>query len=216
MKKWLKRYGILFFISLHGYFLIVMHYFFQKDVSYAAVIAIAIAVAPWILTIIRRLELPQGWAVEFRVEEELREIQERAIKSGLVKENQKTGASYSFQTVLDTDHRLALAGLRIEIESRLRKIADSYGINTNHKGVGHLIRDLSNKGSITEEQIAVIRDLLGLLNRAIHADDIDLTSAQWAANEGAALLNGLDRLAASRADRRAETKKTVRRPTRPG
>ncbi len=99
---------------------------------------------------------------------------------------------YSFQLVAEEGPKLALAGLRIEIERRLNEIAESNGLKVEKVGVGQLLRLLGERELLSQEQRSVLADMVGLLNGAVHGGDIDERAAGWALDIGPSLLNTLE------------------------
>jgi hypothetical protein len=149
---------------------------------------VVIAIIPWLAPLFKSLELPGGWKIEFQ---DLLKAQERAGEAGLLADIDE-GPEYSFQLVADEDPNLALAGLRIEIENRLVKLAESRDIEVRRSSVGSLMRVLSQKDILSPHQRSVLEDLIGTLNAAVHGADVDQRSADWAMEVGPRLLNALD------------------------
>ncbi len=152
---------------------------------------IFIALVPWLGPLIRSLELPGGWKVEFQDFERARV---QADKAGLLAKSRGPAdqKEYSFQLVADEDPTLALAGLRIEIERRLTDIALSNGQPAQNKGVGRLLRVLGDTGLLSHEQRSVLADMVGLLNAAVHGGSVDSRAAEWALDVGPRLLGTLE------------------------
>ena len=132
-----------------------------------------------------------GWKIEFRDFERART---KADRAGLLTESVKVQPrrEYSFQLVAEEDPKLALAGLRIEIERRLNEIAESNGLKVEKVGVGQLLRLLGERELLSQEQRSVLADMVGLLNGAVHGGDIDERAAGWALDIGPRLLNTLE------------------------
>lgn len=150
-----------------------------------------IALVPWLAPLFKSLEFPGGWKIEFQDFERARV---KADKAGLlarvaVVQPQKR---YSFQNVAKEDPKLALAGLRIEIEKRLTEIAESNGLQTEKFGVGNLLRILGERELLSQEQRSVLADMVGLLNAAVHGGDIDERATEWAFDVGPRLLDALE------------------------
>src|SRR5436190_5538882 len=81
-----------------------------------------VAAIPWLLPLFKSVELPGGLKLEFQ---DLQASEKRAAEAGLLDEPPQTpDHAYSFQVVADEDPNLALAGLRIEIERRLGRLAE--------------------------------------------------------------------------------------------
>ena len=163
----------------------------QLTIDAITVILLFIALVPWLAPLFKSLELPGGWKLQFQ---DFERAQIKADKAGLLSESIETKAKkdYSFQLVAEEDPKLALAGLRIEIENRLTEIAESNGLSGEKAGVGRLLRILSAKNLLSQEQRSVLADMVNLLNAAVHGGDIDNRAAEWALDVGPRLLNTLE------------------------
>jgi len=153
---------------------------------------LVIAILPWLAPIFKTLEFPGGWKVEFQ---DLQKVQERAEQAGLLSPSptaDQTDYAFTYLGVLE-DPNLALAGLRIEIERRLVALAKKHGIPAQG-GLGQLLRLLSQAGVLGNEERAVLADLVGLLNSAVHGAEVDKEAAFWAITVGTRLLGALDEL----------------------
>jgi len=152
---------------------------------------IFIALVPWLAPLFKSLELPGGWKIEFQDFERART---KADKAGLLSETPRIESErqYSFQLVAQEDPKLALAGLRIEIEKRLNEIAESNGINAGKASVGRLLRTLGERELLSQEQRSVLSDMVGLLNAAVHGGEIDNRAAEWALDVGPRLVRALE------------------------
>ena len=100
---------------------------------------------------------------------------------------------YSFQVVANQDANLALAGLRIEIEKRLNRLADSADIKRTTTGIRGLLNSLSDRELLSREERSVLLDMIGLLNSAAHGARADQQHAQWVLDVGPRLLATLDK-----------------------
>ena len=151
----------------------------QLTIDAITVTLLFIALVPWLTPLFKSLEFPGGWKIEFQDFERARA---KADKVGLLAQTieVKPPKEYSFQLVAEEDPKLALAGLRIEIEKRLNEIAESNGINTEKAGIGKLLRILGEKELLSKEQRSVLADMVGLLNAAVHGGEIDDRAAEWA------------------------------------
>jgi len=183
--KIIKSLFSVFFILLATFHL--FHPDFLIDII--SLTLILIAILPWIIQIIKTIELPGGTRIELK---ELRNVEEKANEVGLISDVNNSDSQYSFQMISDEDPQLALAGLRIEIEKRLKEIAKNHNLQVNRKGVGQLLRLLSKEKILSSEQKNVLLDLVGLLNKAVHANYIDYNVSQWALEVGPRLLKALD------------------------
>jgi len=152
---------------------------------------IIIAILPWLSSVFSSVELPGGWKFKFR---ELQKAADNAVKAGLIPQmlSRQEEQEYSFQSAGIRDANLALAGLRIEIEKRLKLLADRNNLGTRMQGIGSLLNALSNKQIISDQERSIIHDMIGMLNDAVHGARIDDKSAQWALEFGPRLLKSLD------------------------
>ncbi|GAB6096440.1 hypothetical protein JCM14469_26930 [Desulfatiferula olefinivorans] len=161
---------------------------------------IVIAILPWLAPLVKSLELPGGWKVEFQ---ELQRAASRADTAGLLAaEPSRTEDSFSFQSISKRDPNLALAGLRIEIEKRLSKLAEVNNIEQRRPmGIGQLLRALAQREVLTNEERSILSDMVNMLNAAVHGATVDRQTADWAIDVGPRLLTSLD-------ERIEEAKKT--------
>lgn len=152
---------------------------------------IFISIIPWLAPLFKSLELPGGWKIEFQ---DLERARSKADKAGLLPESPKfeSEKQYSFQLVAQEDPKLALAGLRIEIEKRLTEIAESNQLNVERAGIGRLLRVLGEKQLLSQEQRSVLADMVGLLNAAVHGGNIDSRASEWALDVGPRLVGALE------------------------
>lgn len=164
----------------------------QLSIDGITMVLLLIAICPWLLPLFKSVELPGGVKLEFQ---ELQATEQRAQAAGLLDEPPlpQPGHEYSFQIVADEDANLALAGLRIEIERRLGKLAEGANLGSSKLSIGRLLRLLGERGILTREQQSVLADMVGLLNSAAHGAVADQQSAHWALSVGPRLLATLDK-----------------------
>jgi hypothetical protein len=162
---------------------------FIKPLSSVALGLAFLGVLPWLTKFVKSAELPGG--LKFELKEQLDKVTFKAIDAGLFRppryDEEKLPA---YQTIFESDPVLALAGLRIELERRLRRLARLIGIRES--SITRLMSDLTIAGVLTQEQHSVVADLMPLLNRAVHAGDIDYRAGDWAIEVGPRLLAALD------------------------
>lgn len=113
----------------------------------ATVSLLAIAVLPWLAPLFKAIELPGGVKIEFQ---DLKKVEAKAKEAGLLSSAAGAGKVdrhiYAFEAVAGDDPNLALAGLGIELESKLKEIAESRNIEIPRKGIRPLIRNISRNG----------------------------------------------------------------------
>lgn len=180
------------FVSLGALLLALIHIIWPGlAIDAIALALIVIAILPWLAPLIKSLELPGGWKVEFQ---ELQKAASRAESAGLLAaEASQNEATFSFQSIANRDPNLALAGLRIEIEKRLSLLAEIHGLNSRRPmGVGQALRALAQAEVLTNEERSILEEMVNLLNAAVHGAEVDSRAATWAIEVGPRLLTSLD------------------------
>ena len=174
--------------------LAILHSWFPSvTIDAITVTLLGIAVIPWLGPLFKSVEIPGGVKVEFQ---ELEEVRKRVEESGLIAEPKKVRPmeehEYAFQAVVGNDSNLALAGLRIEIESRLREMAKQRGLGMERAPLQRLMHEFESKGAMSSTEAAAIRDLLPLLNQAAHGAETDPAAFEWAMEFGPRVLGALE------------------------
>jgi hypothetical protein len=97
-----------------------------------------------------------------------------------------------------TSPELALVGLRIELEKRLRALAELNRIEYwDRKSLGRLVRELGEREVLPQTATGPLLDLVAIGNRAAHGAEVTEDAAKWARGLGPVLLRTLDALSAS-------------------
>jgi formylglycine-generating enzyme required for sulfatase activity len=202
-------------ISLFAFSIIVLHFLWPRSTIDTAIISLVmISIFPWIMPYLKSLELPLIGKFEFN--NKLKEVAQKAEEAGLLyaktdphtdlrtkyffsygkadslsKDKSKT--EYSFQQIAETDPNLALAGLRIEIEYRLRAIAESRDLELRNSSDVDVVLDLLYLEKIlSREEKSAIFELINLLNKAVHCAEVNKSSAYLAIKTCQDVLNALD------------------------
>lgn len=168
-------------------------WFPEVKIDAITVTLLGIAVLPWLGPLFKSVELPGGVKVEYQ---ELEKAGKKVEESGLISPDQDLRPmqkhEYSFQAVSRNDPNLALSGLRIEIESRLKELAEKRNIKTHGLGVNNLTRSLEKTEVLSHEEASAIRDLLPLLNQASHGARVEDSAFEWAMDFGPRVLGALE------------------------
>jgi hypothetical protein len=185
-----KRYIPHIAISSAALLLALGHAIFPSiRIDVVTLTLLLIAILPWLGFIFKSVELPGGLKVEYP---DLEKASQDAARVGLLSEPERRIEEAPYIAVAEQDPNLALAGLRIEIERRLREIAKKRGLRGERLGMGQLLRLLRTNEAISKNEDSVLSDLIGLLNNAVHGAEVDLRAAQWAIDVGPRLLAALD------------------------
>jgi hypothetical protein len=166
----------------------VLHALFRiLEIDITTVLLLGLAVLPWLGSILKSIEIPGGVKIEYQ---RFEKIQEDAAKANLLAPSPEVKPKY--EGLARDDPNLLLANLRLEIEKRLRRVAQKQGLAVDQLSIGPLLRQLQDLGMITEDEHRVLGDLLSLLNRAVHGAEVDSKAADWAIDIGSQLLAALD------------------------
>lgn len=182
-------------ISIIGLIFIVSHLIWPGlKIDGITVILVVIIIVPWLAPLFKSFELPGGLKFEYH---QLENATEKLIGAGWIKqvdsvETSKEHYKYSFLNVVDLDSNLALSGLRMEIESRLKDLAEHNSISIKNKGINQLTRELSTNGVLTYIESSAIIDILPFLNRASHGQEVDKKIHDWVIQIGPQILDNLE------------------------
>lgn len=171
---------------------IIVHLIWPSlSIDWITLALLVVAVLPWLSPLLKSVEFPGGWKIEFQ---KLQKAKENADKAGLLAPSStvKVAPEYSFQVIADDDPNLALAGLRIEIEKLLLQLAKSKGVEVQRASVERLMKLLAEQGVLAQEEYDVLADMIGLLNSAVHGASVDRRAVDWAMEVGPRLLKSLD------------------------
>ena len=185
---------IKWIITLTAVLIAVCHAYFP-DIKIDSIILtlLAIALIPWLAPLFRSVELPGGVKVEFQeLETAKKKVEEAGLLSADGENNKQKAHVYAFESVAGNDPNLALAGLRIEIESRLREIAKNKNINDDRAPLRIVTSELVKKGVLNRNEATSIEELLPLLNSAAHGASVDSRATEWALEFGPRLLDALE------------------------
>jgi hypothetical protein len=187
----MNRLGVRVIITL-GALLVIGARLIWPDVKVDTLIVamLLVAVLPWLAGVIKSAELPGGWKIEFQdikaAGEKVTGIATTAIATPT--------AEMSGDAVLEsTDPNLALVGLRIEIEKRLRALAELRGISPSGRSSLHrLIEQLRFSGALHSSEASGLNDLVSAGNQAAHGANVAPGIAMWAGRYGPDILRILD------------------------
>jgi hypothetical protein len=94
--------------------------------------------------------------------------------------------------VANKDANLSLVAFRIEIEKRIRTIAENNQVKSERTSLGRLIREMQNQNILPPEVSGGLMDLVALGNRAAHGAEVDPNAADWVLDFGASIILKLD------------------------
>jgi hypothetical protein len=155
----------------------------------------------WLGPLIKSLELPGGFKIELQdvktaTDKVSAGTSERegteAVTSTPIVSIEEESAIERLRNLADSDPNLALVGLRIEIETRLAKLARAEGISTESRTVGWLLRELKQRKKLTPATASGLNELVSLGNRAAHGTDVTRDAAEWAIDTAPTILGMIE------------------------
>lgn len=148
-----------------------------------------VAILPWLASLIQSAKLPGGWEITFR---DFKEAANKAAQTTDTPEQMIVSESPSVFEAIELDSNLALVYLRIEIEKRLRTLAQN--ANLNSKGpLLRLFRDLQKSGVVNDVVFSGLQELIIAGNQAAHGAEVEPSVADSVLEFGPRIINALDR-----------------------
>jgi uncharacterized protein YecT (DUF1311 family) len=186
-------------ITLSALLVGLLHIIFPNfKIDAISITLIIIAIIPWLAPLFKSVELPGGLKVVFQ---DFKKLKDDARKAGLIKDEplldsklsiKSNSDTYSFIETAEKNQELALVGFRIEIEKRLRNLADKYSIDSNRYSIVRLIDVLTKNEILTTAEMTSLKNIISTLNHAAHRMDYDQKSADWVIENGSKILDSLD------------------------
>jgi len=149
---------------------------------------LTLSAVPWVAPLLASLEVP-GLKITFN---DLQRMKRKAENADMLSDTGVSLAAPAYLSVAEADPNLAMAGLRIEIERRLRLIAQTVQMDASRSSVGRLASQLMQHEVLTKYEYSAIMDLLDTLNRAVHGAQVDPSATEWVMDVGSRLLASLD------------------------
>jgi hypothetical protein len=152
------------------------------------------AIVPWLGSIFKSLEVPGGWKFEFK---DFAKAVTNAEASGLLTPKKvalkgQARSDVTYSALLDTYPKLAVIGLRVDIEKRLRELADRSGITDQKASASTLTRQLAKLKVLTGPESVALLGILTSLNPVVHGAEITRANAEQVLEVGKRLINSLD------------------------
>lgn len=160
------------------------------------IIFFIVAVIPWLFPLFKSLELPGGFKFEFQ---ELEQVSKQMKEVGLTGDSlyDKNNKDYTFVEIADENPQLALAGLRMELEKKLKEIyridRENGIVMSRRTSIGWIMRDLLERKIISADEKDALSNMVNVLNKAIHGDNLDFKTTQWVIDIGPKVLNAMDK-----------------------
>ena len=179
----INRWAILIIIT--GIALIIIHGLWSDyfKIDYFTIIILVILCIPYFSQFLKKAKVA-GAEFEFRGEiENTKKVVKESIEKSKSKGEVKPLPFETFnmstaKEIVDSDHILALASLRIEIEKKLRLAAKFFKLGSTKSNLSEIIDVLMSSGILTSEKVSALRKIIDMCNKAIHGYDITKREAK--------------------------------------
>ncbi len=170
---------------------------------------VLLAMLPWILPIVSKLELPGGIKIELRdvksatdkmgkqVTLEIKDAVHghRAKPVKLEVTSAKEAPFVFLRSVAAQDPNLAFVAIRVEIEKRLRALAEVYDFRPKAP-LKIIVRRLQAEKVLSDNFVPGLVELITLGNNAAHGAEVAPEAAEWVLDMAPSILDELDKLIA--------------------
>jgi hypothetical protein len=148
---------------------------------------LGLAIVPWLSSLIESAKFPGGFEVKFRDLEDAG----RMITDSSDATTEELTSKPSYLEISDADPNLALVGLRIEIEKRVRALADKHQI-PSQRSLMRLFEELRRHDILNTASMSGFQELIMAGNQAAHGAKVEQRVAEWAFDYGPNILAALD------------------------
>ena len=182
--------------------LIILHAIFPKaPVDTTTVALLVILIFPWLLPYVKTIKLPGGTEIDFK--DDVQKLESLSQKSSgipskpmrvLTSRLTPSPSSPSRLELLQTDPNLALASLRIEVETKLREIAakKKLSVTDERTPLRQVLYALHSQKTIRSPEFDMLNIIIDACNRAVHAEKIDTATASEIVSIGESAILYLD------------------------
>jgi hypothetical protein len=191
-------------ISIGAILLAGAHVVFPSiAIDATTLILLFLALVPWILPFVKSIDIPGVGTINLAdtkaATDKITKTETpatRSIDTGVAEPSIGTTVGETDLTnlwsVFETDPNLALVGFRIEIEKRIRQIAEKAGIDDSRKSLARVARELLAKEVLPHEVVSGVIEIVALGNQAAHGATVEQNAAQWVLDVGPSILVRLD------------------------
>jgi len=191
----MKEHAFQIAISLLACVLLIAHLMWPDlKIDAITLTLFGMAVVPWLGSVFKSLEMPGGWKFEFK---DFAAAVTNAETSGLLAPEKvaltgQTEPQLNYSALIDTYPKLAVIGLRVDIEMRLRELASRNGIKDQKLSATALTRQLAKLQVLTGQESVALLGILASLNPIVHGAEITYANAEQVLAVGKRLIDSLD------------------------
>lgn len=194
-------------ISLVAIALAAIHIFIPSiSIDLITLSLFALAILPWVFPFIKdfeipgvvKISLPETKAATEKISKnrvitaETGRIKITTAKAKITRGEKQIDDYDSLRRLSETQPNLALVGFRIALEKRIVKLAESFNVPTEHRGLQRIVSELENKDVISKPSAAGLFELIALGNQAAHGAQVSREAADWVLDVGPSILLQLE------------------------
>ena len=176
------------------------------NIDTITLVLLVLALLPWLLPYVKEIEipgvvkitLPDAKAITDQIDKDnivlvpAAELKLKGYAPTVVVTEEPDATIENLRTIAESNPNLAVAGLRIEIEKRIKRLAELNGMPTERRGLHRLIRELRDKKVLSKTAAGGLLDLVVLGNSAVHNAEVTRDAAEWVLDVGPSILRQLD------------------------
>jgi hypothetical protein len=194
------------YVSVAAVALAAVHVLWPSlGIDFVTISLVVVAIIPWILPVLKSLELPGGVKIEFKdVKQATEKVTQVTIQPAnathrvtsagaeLALQPQTNDPLATLRHIASTDPKLAFVGFRIEVEKRILAIAERAAVQAQGRPLTRIVRDLQEREILPGSVASGLSDLIALGNRVAHGVDVAPEAVDWLLDVGPSLLGTLD------------------------
>lgn len=191
----MKQKNIRIFITIGAIGLIALKTIFPNvKIDNTVLILAVIAIIPWLQGVFKSIEFPSGHKIELQdLKDATDKVETKENKISNSTNNNLIDSKPSFLTMIERDANLAIVGLRIEIEKRLKVLASTYEIPIT-MNLNAIAKELRNKGVFDDNTERGLLELVKFGNQAAHGIEVDKNATDLIFTKGKDIIYNLDLL----------------------
>ncbi len=148
-----------------------------------------VAVLPWLSALLESAKFPGGWEIKFR---DLQEAAQQVTSDSKATDPQNEVTDHTEVFQPQNDPNLALVGLRIEIERRVKELAIHHEIQKSHS-LKRMLNQLQQLEVLDHQAIGGLSEIIMAGNPAAHGAHVEPSVATWAIEYGSDVIAVLDK-----------------------
>ena len=189
LRMFLGRHKAQVALSCIGGGVLIIHVGFLK-LDWIGFALVVLAALPWLVPVVQAISLPGGIGITLK---QVTDASNKVIEN-VPTSTTTSGVEKEYRFPISTDDPyLVLVAIRIEIEKRLRDLAEKGGVESRQP-LMRLVRNLERTEVLPPDLAGGLTELIEVGNRAAHGVKIEGDVLNWASTYADHVLRALDSL----------------------